>query len=267
VRLAFAVAAHMEPEILIVDEVLAVGDADFQKKCLGKMGEVAGGGRTVLFVSHNMGAIRSLCSRAILLSDGDLVADDAVSNALELYLQSLANSPSNSSKWTWNGKGPDDRTFRVRSVSIRMQGQDATSELSTDDAFQITIKYEKRVSVRGIRILLQLVTATGEIAFTTTDHSERSVQTDEPGMGFSTCLIPAKLLNVGRYTIRLSADIPGVKVIMDWFDVGVFNAFGHHNGGTTYKDREWPGVLSPRLCWSVGPEDRLAPAHDASSMS
>src|SRR6202007_1688911 len=88
VRLAFAVAAHLEPEILIVDEVLAVGDAEFQKKCLGKMSEVAGGGRTVLFVSHNMGAVRSLCSRSIVIANGTIIANASAAQAVEMYLQS-----------------------------------------------------------------------------------------------------------------------------------------------------------------------------------
>ncbi len=88
VRLAFAVAAHLEPEILIVDEVLAVGDAEFQKKCLGKMHEVSRGGRTVLFVSHNMGAIQALCSRALWLNQGELQFDGAVNDAVNAYLAS-----------------------------------------------------------------------------------------------------------------------------------------------------------------------------------
>jgi lipopolysaccharide transport system ATP-binding protein len=89
VRLAFAVAAHLDPEILIVDEVLAVGDAAFQKKCLSKMGEVAGEGRTVLFVSHNQHAIRALCTRGILLSEGKVIADGPVDSTLETYRQAL----------------------------------------------------------------------------------------------------------------------------------------------------------------------------------
>ena len=91
VRLAFAVAAHLEPEILIVDEVLAVGDAEFQQKCLGKMGEVAGHGRTVLFVSHNMLAIKTLCRRAILLDSGNKVSDDEVDRTVNIYLQGTQN--------------------------------------------------------------------------------------------------------------------------------------------------------------------------------
>lgn len=269
VRLAFAVAAHLEPEILIVDEVLAVGDAEFQKKCLGKMGEVAGCGRTVLFVSHHVGAVRKLCSRAILLRNGELAADDTVARTLELYLQSpAANSHINVSEWSWSGtEMPGDETFRLRNVSVKTIAQTATSEVSTDEAFQITIEYEKRVPVRGVRISLQLATASGEIVFTTTDHSERSTQTDQPGIGFSRCFIPAKLLNVGRYTIRLSVDIPGIRVIARWFDVGPFSVVGQHNGGTTFVDREWPGVVSPQLSWDVHSENRPAPSLYAPSIS
>lgn len=93
VRLAFAVAAHVDPEILIVDEVLAVGDAEFQKKCLGKMKDVAGGGRTVLFVSHNMGAVQSLCSRGIWLKDGKVVADNITEKVVNSYLENLHENP------------------------------------------------------------------------------------------------------------------------------------------------------------------------------
>jgi lipopolysaccharide transport system ATP-binding protein len=85
VRLAFAVAAHLEPEILVVDEVLAVGDAEFQKKCLGKMKHVAGEGRTVLFVSHNLAAVRALCTRSLLLADGRVVSDDSIDAAIKRY--------------------------------------------------------------------------------------------------------------------------------------------------------------------------------------
>src|SRR5206468_9107142 len=88
VRLAFAVAAHLEPEILVVDEVLAVGDAAFQQKCIGKMGDVARSGRTVVFVSHNMQAVTQLCSRAILLDHGSIVFDGASVDGVEKYLGS-----------------------------------------------------------------------------------------------------------------------------------------------------------------------------------
>ena len=89
VRLAFAVAAHLEPEILVVDEVLAVGDAAFQKKCLGKMGDVARNGRTVLFVSHNMGAVRSLCNKGMLLAEGKVSEAGDLAKSIEMYYKAI----------------------------------------------------------------------------------------------------------------------------------------------------------------------------------
>ena len=119
VRLAFAVAAHLEPEILIVDEVLAVGDVEFQKKCLGKMGSVANQGRTVLFVSHNMGAVRTLCQRAILLDHGKFLLDDTPANVISHYL-SMGSGP---------GDAPDGEIYwsaeshpETENDVIRLQG-------------------------------------------------------------------------------------------------------------------------------------------------
>ena len=102
VRLAFAVAAHLEPEILIVDEVLAVGDAEFQKKCLGKMGDVARGGRTVLFVSHNISAVKRICKSAALLSQGRVVALRETSEVVDLYLEAGARETENAAKFLEN---------------------------------------------------------------------------------------------------------------------------------------------------------------------
>jgi len=110
VRLAFAVAAHLDPEILLVDEVLAVGDAEFQKKCLGKMGEVARGGRTVFLVSHNMGAIRALCSRTILLHHGTLIADDHADRVISVYLEQQDNRSAD-----WRG------SYRVDTKVLKRQ--------------------------------------------------------------------------------------------------------------------------------------------------
>jgi lipopolysaccharide transport system ATP-binding protein len=120
VRLAFAVAAHLEPEILLVDEVLAVGDVAFQKKCLGKMSSVAGEGRTVLFVSHNMGIMQKLCQRGLLLQEGKLVADTSMAEAAEIYLRTLeaAETQRVSERTDRGGQG------RVRLVDVEVLGRD-----------------------------------------------------------------------------------------------------------------------------------------------
>ena len=120
VRLAFAVAAHLEPEILVVDEVLAVGDATFQKKCLGKMGEVGKEGRTVLFVSHNMQAVRTLCNRGLLLAQGRLVSDATASEAVELYETQMNGSVSS----TWERPAYRRRiSLSLESVGVALEGQ------------------------------------------------------------------------------------------------------------------------------------------------
>src|SRR5436189_69740 len=116
VRLAFAVAAHLEPEILIVDEVLAVGDAEFQKKCLGKMQGVAGGGRTVLFVSHNMAAVRSLCMRGLLLEDGILLKNGTTEDAIHAYLQSTTR-PQMQREWD-RESAPGNEYVRVHAIEL-----------------------------------------------------------------------------------------------------------------------------------------------------
>jgi lipopolysaccharide transport system ATP-binding protein len=252
VRLAFAVAAHLEPEILVVDEVLAVGDAEFQKKCLGKMDEVSRKeGRTVLFVSHNFGAIRSLCSRALLLQAGALGADGMVDAVVEKYLRS-ESSVFDMGGTTWRAANlPDDKTLKVRGLSVATMTNVPTDEVLADQPFQVAIEYEQRVPLRGLRISVQFVTAKGEIAFTTSDHSERTVETDAPGVRISTCRIPGRLLNLGRYSIRLAIDLPGIRAISDWIDAAAITVTGCHNGGTSFPDREWPGVLSPRLYWTL----------------
>jgi lipopolysaccharide transport system ATP-binding protein len=250
VRLAFAVAAHLEPEILIIDEVLAVGDAAFQKKCLGKMSEVAGARRTVLFVSHNMGAVRSLCSRAIVIDGGKIIASGAPTQAVEAYLQ--LSSAHIGCEWFWeNSEMPGDETVRVERVSLTKSDGKLTTEVQSDQRFQIKIQYEQRAHIRGLRIFVQLVTRLGEIAFTTSDHSIRNEGVFVPGRYQSSCWIPEKLLNIGQYTIRLGIDVPGVRFILRSIDVGSFMVVGQHHGGTTFPDIGWPGVVSPLCSWMV----------------
>jgi lipopolysaccharide transport system ATP-binding protein len=252
VRLAFAVAAHLEPEILIVDEVLAVGDAEFQKKCLGKMSEVAGGGRTVLFVSHNLAAVRALCNRVVLLNKGELVSDDTTISSITLYQRYCAPAISGTGEWIWAANEmPGDDTFRVRKICVVTKDRGGSTEVSTDEDFEINIFYEQYQRVRGLRVSLQLVTTDGEIAFTTTDHSARRADADEPGIRMSTCCISRYLLNSRDYVIRIGVDLPGVRVIIDWREIGLLGVRGHHNGGTSFSDRQWPGVLSPLLSWTV----------------
>lgn len=154
VRLAFAVAAHLEPEILIIDEVLAVGDAEFQKKCLGKMKDVAGHGRTVLFVSHNMGAIRTLCNNSLFLSNGSNIFFGNVGTGLELYSQNSVKDFILEKKFEYTSQFP----ISPISISLLVEGNNAIGGIIDFlTPFGVKLKYRVNESVknRGIILLLK----------------------------------------------------------------------------------------------------------------
>ncbi|MFN2282258.1 MAG: ABC transporter ATP-binding protein, partial [Anaerolineales bacterium] len=140
VRLAFSVAAHLEPEILLIDEVLSVGDAAFQKKSLGKMEEVSQQGRTVLFVSHNMGAVRSLCSRALLLESGSLIKDDDVDSVINTYLSSKDVSTVGSLSWS-EAEAPQDKELILFGIELVSESGEVKTTFQIDEAFDIRIRY------------------------------------------------------------------------------------------------------------------------------
>jgi lipopolysaccharide transport system ATP-binding protein len=143
VRLAFAVAAHLEPEILIVDEVLAVGDAEFQEKCIGKMKDVSSHGRTVLFVSHNLGVIKQLCSRAILLKNGSIIANDSPDNVIEQYLNLEKSGISNA--YIADLEKVKDRAMFFREIRTVNSKNESTDRFSSDDniRFQLLVQINR----------------------------------------------------------------------------------------------------------------------------
>jgi lipopolysaccharide transport system ATP-binding protein len=162
VRLAFAVAAHLEPEILLVDEVLAVGDASFQKKCMGKMGEVASEGRTVLFVSHNMGAIVSLCSRCILIEDGRIIKDGEVNEVASYYQSTLFSSTDDVSDLSGVERYGSGKA-RFTSVSLSYQDTDGSplSVMRTGKRLSVDLNLEAREEVRDANVAMIIYDATG----------------------------------------------------------------------------------------------------------
>lgn len=208
VRLAFAVAAHLEPEILAVDEVLAVGDAAFQKKCLGKMGEVAKkGGRTVLFVSHNMQAISSLCSRAILLNAGEIAKSGCAPDVVSSYLGAvLGNAPKWSEQvWDDMDQAPGNDKIRLRRIAVVPEGQDPNSVIEMTTPFRVEVDYWNLVVDAEIILALELFALDGSPVF-------ESLTTKEPhwngrpfpkGLFRSVCSVPGHLLNEGSFSIQL----------------------------------------------------------------
>ncbi len=258
VRLAFAVAAHLEPEILLIDEVLAVGDAGFQKKCLGKMGEVAAKqGRTVFFVSHNMGAVRSLCEQAILIEGGRLVKTGRPGDVISHYLSSSMpkDSEIEGQIW-WNGSKDAPRCDDLALRGIRLLNPEGVpqSSFEADRPIAIEIHYEVLQRLRGARFCLTLVTQEGELAFTATDHLFQE-ETQQPGTYKTTCHIPGGLLNRRNYVVNLQCDIPGERYVLHSADYLSFNVVGVGNQSSTFPE-SWPGVVCPRVEWQVQPVEK-----------
>ena len=152
VRLAFAVAAHLEPEILLVDEVLAVGDAEFQKKCLGKMGDVASEGRTVLFVSHNMGAISRLCPQSILLSQGEKNLFSATDIVVRNYMNSVCSKTNHRIIFEENHESP----ILFREVAVTSPNKAEADSLDCTDQLNVNIRFQVKENIKGSNLSFAL---------------------------------------------------------------------------------------------------------------
>lgn len=249
VRLAFAVAAHLEPEILVVDEVLAVGDAAFQKKCLGKMSDVSRQGRTVLFVSHNMGAVRGLCTRAIMLQNGMVFCDEDVESVLQHYLSSGAENHESRRVWTEEDAPVCDE---VSLQEIRVTDEEGRVMPSYDAKKPVRIEILFRVhqAVSGMRVAVRLYNAFRELAFVSTNHDVIGDQVLTPGEYLTRCTIYPNLLNDDVYIVNVQFDVPGVKFLLPSDDYVSFQAVGSIGHGS-YFPQQWDGVLAPRLNWDL----------------
>ena len=209
VRLAFAVAAHLEPEILLVDEVLAVGDIGFQKKCLGKMEDAAKGGRTVLFVSHNMGAISELCSRALLLHQGQQLAEGEVAAVLETYSQLISK----------NALQVDlsvDPSLPCSIVGLKLYNEDGSETNSFDisEDIIISITYRVTTKMQGLQITATLARNMVEVVHSFDTDGLAEIPFREPGLYEAQYTIPKMFLKAGIYSVRITAGTPG-RLIQD----------------------------------------------------
>jgi lipopolysaccharide transport system ATP-binding protein len=248
VRLAFAVAAHMNPEILIVDEVLAVGDLAFQNKCLGKMEDVSLRGRTVLFVSHNMPAITRLCSRAVLLDGGLLVQEGLTSDVISTYVEG-AFSTGHSRKWTLE-QAPGSDELKLLSVNITKDDGTSISTASVEDGLQIKLSYV--VAVPNLKFRCAVIFNTqGTCAFVSVEPVEEL--REKPGTYSSVVKIPKHLLAEGEYMLNVSIfSSRGVKQhhvqVQNAIAFHVFDPMTGDSARGDYAERVH-GVVRPRLQW------------------
>ena len=247
VRLGFAVAAFLEPEILVVDEVLAVGDAEFQKKAIGKMKDVSQGqGRTVLFVSHNMGSIRSLCKRGILLENGSIKADGEVNSICDMYLSdSLVNLGA-----AWERPFNPNKDFQITKVELVDSKGEGKNLFSCDEEWHIRMTAHVKQRIPGIYGYLQFTKADGVAAWVSdsNDIIMNKLETLPLGESQIDITIPKRTLAPGSYSVYLnftsSQNISGVNVDSP-LDVCVFNM----TDDSTYRGDRRPGYMSTLLDW------------------
>ncbi len=200
VRLAFSVAAHLDPEILLVDEVLAVGDAEFQKKCLGKMGEVASEGRTVLFVSHNMAMISSLCNKGILLDEGIITKNGPMEKVMDAYLNA-GQEAVGQIVFSKNFPGDNEAILRCARI-VNKDGVPITSACINEDIF-IEMKYELFRNDMRVYPNYHVYDQFGQLVFVTSDSKldPKSMLKRKCGTYVSRCCIPANTLNSSTYHV------------------------------------------------------------------
>ena len=266
VRLAFAVAAHLEPEILIVDEVLAVGDYDFQRKCLGKMKDVRTDGRTVLFVSHNMTAVNNLCARSILLEKGKIVADGPSADVTQTYLG--MSSMRTQSRWRFADPPRGDKRAFIREAFILNANNQAREAYELTEDFQIGLRYRLNEPLRGLTVGLQILSEENNetlISLTDAELDRSRLETREAGDYVAYVRVPARILNTGTYSLRIGLSkgrqetydvVEGLNFrIVD--SVGIVMFIGFERKGS---------LLSLQLPWKLEKEARLAVHPDAESV-
>lgn len=251
VRLAFAVAAHLEPEILIVDEVLAVGDVEFQKKALGKMQDVSNKqGRTVLFVSHNLASLRSLCTRGLLMVNGKMVSEGQIVTIINEYEKKYSEELT--CEWT----NPDDRKNSIYLDTVRVLDKNHSvkdSFMSTEEVL-IEMNIVVKEPIDYVKIGFDLI-KNNEIAFRTQQIDTINHSSFTKGEYSIVCRIPKRLLNEGEYAVRPEFSIHCVKGLLSTngnvvaFKVTIDSGISDFHA--ILNENNHPGIIYPALEWNV----------------
>jgi lipopolysaccharide transport system ATP-binding protein len=264
VRLAFAVAAHLDPDILVVDEVLAVGDAEFQKKCIGKMNDVARGGRTVLLVSHNMASIMNLCTRVLVLENGRVALEGPPEQAVQRYLNT-GGSGAATAEWPDTAKAPGTEIARLRAVRI-LQGEPLIPTADVDISRDVVVEIDYWVGRAGEKLYtaIWLRDAAGAAVLSSVNHRSVALAVDAwnlrphpVGLYRSRCTIPGNFLNEGIYSIAaiIGRNMSETQVLQDYAV-----SFQVHDTGEMRREYSghWIGTVRPKLAWETRPVEARA---------
>lgn len=250
VRLAFAVAAHLEPEILLVDEVLAVGDISFQRKCLGKMGDVARAGRTVILVSHNLGAISRLCNRVVWMDFGSIKMNGQTDTIVTAYQSAeFTRQPLWQRPASLNGSSD----FRFLKVGLKFTNGTYSSQFAGNQTITVEIEYEVARQLSGCQIGSRILNSEGIVIFTTSDADGLGVSAapKEPGKYRARFEIPGGLLAPGSYTVLVAGHLPQ-RHVYDVVEQAVAFEISEQGSLTSLDGRK--GVVTPLLKWETREE-------------
>jgi lipopolysaccharide transport system ATP-binding protein len=258
VRLAFSVAAHLEPEILLVDEVLAVGDAEFQKRSLGKMDEIGASGRTVVFVSHNMATVSRLCTRAIMLEAGRVVVDGPTDSVVARYMRSDTDTAARR-EWIDLSKAPGDDVARLRHVAVVDDEGRTADAVDMRDAVAIEMSFDILRSTL-VTPMLSVFNDRGVHVFNALDPDERWSRLPDPGTYTTRAWIPANLLNEATYfvTVFVNTLQPGkLERHINVPDAVSFQVVNRGDGASAKGElaAAWGGAVAPLLDWTTELEE------------
>jgi lipopolysaccharide transport system ATP-binding protein len=251
VRLAFAVAAHLEPEVLIIDEVLAVGDALFQKKCLGKMQDFSTQGRTILFVSHNMGVINALCNKGILLHMGQVAASGTVENAVAGYMKRSITEGGHQFVKS-EAEKLDAKAYVLEACVLGPQGEPSPTVFVDQNCF-IRLAWRLNVRVPFLRVGIEIIDSTGVVVLSSmdTDTTDLHGKPREPGVFHETVKICSFLLMPGNYMVKLFAGMPGLERIMEIDNLLAFEVIDNHTHLFSVGGKRRSGYIATPLQWEV----------------
>jgi lipopolysaccharide transport system ATP-binding protein len=252
VRLGFAVAAHLQCDILIVDEVLAVGDANFQNQCIRKMQDVAGGGRTVLFVSHNLQSVNRLCSNAILVDQGGIAVEGRVPAVIQQYTRDVGIS---STCLTWESEyAPGNADAKLMRVEVLTSSGPGNSLHQTCHPIEVRLHLKLYSHVPGLCVGFDLLNSDGLVVLRTyhTDLPDRDALNLVLGSNTLECSIPAGLLNAGYYVVQPRIGVHGAEWLVQLDSGPTFRAVLSHGESSYWSvldETNRPGCISPVLPW------------------
>lgn len=263
VRLGFSVAAHMEPDVLIIDEVLSVGDQAFQNRCMGKATELGAQGRAILVVSHNLAAVANICSRAILLDHGSIQMDAEPKQVIDRYLQGM-RADTGQVSWTESSAPSSDR-IRLHAIGIRnSDAPSSSSQVDIDQPISIEIDYEVLLPQTINAVQIQLKDDNGVYILSSANAPSMSLTQDESfgkplavGRYQTRCILPANFLNDSRYVISLFLGPEIGKPTIRCENVLAFSVLDTGAMRKEYLGSWYGPVIRPRLAWSTSGDNLL----------